>query len=127
MDDMGPEENLYDAGENEEAETYGQIYDTIVHWTTKQASATRQKEVDKWRSFIPTQKRDFCVKELLDTEMNYVEKALEIIVNKYFSPLKDHMTAEDHSTVFMNIVVSITSGAYAGGGSSALPGLGKFS
>ncbi len=56
---------------------------------------------------MPVHKRDFCVKELLDTEMNYVEKALEIIVNKYYTPLKSQMQPEDHETIFMNIVVSL--------------------
>lgn len=62
--------------------------------------------LQKWLSFKPETKRDHCIKELYDTETNYVEKALNMIINKFYTPLQDVLQPEDHKLIFMNIVVS---------------------
>lgn len=55
---------------------------------------------------MPTDKRGHCIKEIQDTELNYVE-ALKMIQNKFYAPLKEILTAEDHQTIFINILVSV--------------------
>lgn len=45
------------------------------------------------------------MKELLDTEQNYVEKALNMIINKFYEPLQKVIRETDHKLIFMNIMV----------------------
>lgn len=53
------------------------------------------------------EKRDFIIKELLDTEKNYVD-VLNKLKNNYMQPLKSHMKLEKHSVVFFKIKVLCT-------------------
>ncbi|KAL5012535.1 hypothetical protein ScPMuIL_011086 [Solemya velum] len=50
----------------------------------------------------PTTKRDYCVKELLDTEKNYVD-ALRMMVTKFIKPLRNVITQQDREAIFSNI------------------------
>ncbi|KAJ1369047.1 hypothetical protein KIN20_030428 [Parelaphostrongylus tenuis] len=79
---------LYDISplKNEEEEPHF-IYDHII-----------------WSSFSPSSKREHCMKELLDTEQNYVEKALNMIINKFYEPLQKVFRETDHKLIFMNIM-----------------------
>uniref|UniRef100_A0A9J2PEQ3 Protein vav-1 n=1 Tax=Ascaris lumbricoides TaxID=6252 RepID=A0A9J2PEQ3_ASCLU len=98
-------ENAYSLGAvQEEEKTSGQIYDTIVCQRSNSQREIKFAESDKWLSFKPETKRDHCIKELYDTETNYVEKALNMIINKFYTPLQDVLQPEDHKLIFMNIV-----------------------
>ncbi|KAJ8917102.1 hypothetical protein NQ315_012592, partial [Exocentrus adspersus] len=48
------------------------------------------------------EKRDFVIKELLDTEKNYVD-VLSKLKNNFMQPLMSQMRPEDHNTVFFKI------------------------
>ncbi|KAG1675829.1 Protein vav [Nymphon striatum] len=51
---------------------------------------------------IPLEKRDYCIKELVETESNYID-ALNMIVKHFMRPLKSVMRPEDRKVVFMHI------------------------
>ncbi|VDO18596.1 unnamed protein product [Heligmosomoides polygyrus] len=74
------------------------IYDHIV------CRKDSQRKHDVWSSFSPSTKREHCMKELLDTEQNYVEKALNMIINKFYEPLQKVIRETDHKLIFMNIM-----------------------
>ncbi|KAE9419378.1 hypothetical protein Angca_002422 [Angiostrongylus cantonensis] len=74
------------------------IYDHIV------CRKDSQRRHDVWSSFSPSSKREHCMKELLDTEQNYVEKALNMIINKFYEPLQKVFREADHKLIFMNIM-----------------------
>ena len=86
---------------------YGKIYDVIVtrHTTGPSASAaavhrrSSSKTSDDWS---PVQKRDHVIKELVDTERNYVE-ALNMMLRKFYAPLRPVLSPDDHSIIFMNL------------------------
>lgn len=59
----------------------------------------------KWANFKPESRREHCIKELYDTESNYVEKALDMIINKFYTPLEGVLSPDDHKMIFTNIVV----------------------
>ena len=50
----------------------------------------------------PVEKRDYCIKELIETEKNYID-ALNMIINHFVNPLKKVLSQEDHKIIFMNI------------------------
>uniref|UniRef100_A0A1I7ZPA8 Guanine nucleotide exchange factor VAV2 n=2 Tax=Steinernema glaseri TaxID=37863 RepID=A0A1I7ZPA8_9BILA len=99
-DDDDGDENIYDMGRvvaDEEQEKHGDIYDTIV------VSQRPTRIADLWDTFHPQSRREHCIKELLDTEINYVDNALGRILNNYYVPLKPHLTEVQRETIFMNI------------------------
>lgn len=51
---------------------------------------------------VPAEKRDYCIKELVETEKNYIE-ALNMIVRNFLRPLKSVMTQNDRRTVFLHV------------------------
>ena len=50
----------------------------------------------------PIEKRDYCIKELVETEKNYCE-ALRMIVNQFFEPLSKLLHLEDRRIIFNNL------------------------
>nr|XP_042895082.1 protein vav [Parasteatoda tepidariorum] len=50
----------------------------------------------------PVEKRDYCIKELIETEKNYIE-ALNMIIKHFMRPLKSILSAEVREIIFMNI------------------------
>ncbi|KAH9361414.1 hypothetical protein HPB48_003912 [Haemaphysalis longicornis] len=50
----------------------------------------------------PLEKRDYCIKELIETEKNYIE-ALNMITRDFMRPLKDVLTAEENEIIFKHI------------------------
>ncbi|CAG2110284.1 unnamed protein product [Medioppia subpectinata] len=50
----------------------------------------------------PIEKRDYCVKELVETEKNYCE-ALNMIVNQFIQPLSKVLRTSDRNSIFMHI------------------------
>lgn len=81
------EEEIYDHI-NEDAK----IYDFIITKPHRQQEPT----------FLPKDKREHCIKELLDTEKNYVE-ALDMIQQEFCTPLREILSQDDYNTIFMNL------------------------
>ncbi|KAG0429492.1 hypothetical protein HPB47_023584 [Ixodes persulcatus] len=50
----------------------------------------------------PLEKRDYCIKELIETEKNYIE-ALNMITRDFMRPLKDVLTPEENEVIFKHI------------------------
>ncbi|XGW34550.1 hypothetical protein V3C99_018463 [Haemonchus contortus] len=88
---------IYDISPSKNEEEPQLIYDHIV------CRRDSQRRNDVWSSFSPSSKREHCIKELLDTEQNYVEKALNMIINKFYEPLQKVVREIDHKLIFMNI------------------------
>ncbi|RWS24881.1 protein vav-like protein [Leptotrombidium deliense] len=51
---------------------------------------------------VPIEKRDYCIKELVETEKNYIE-ALNMIVRHFMRPLKGTLREDDRKIVFLHI------------------------
>uniref|UniRef100_A0A7E4ZXQ4 Guanine nucleotide exchange factor n=1 Tax=Panagrellus redivivus TaxID=6233 RepID=A0A7E4ZXQ4_PANRE len=58
---------------------------------------------DVWSTFKPTSERDHAIRELLETETNYVKKCLEMLMRDFYTPLKTCMATEDFKVAFGNI------------------------
>ncbi|VIO89268.1 Variant SH3 domain containing protein [Brugia malayi] len=97
-------ENAYDMGIAEEEKTSGRIYDSIVCQRSNSQRELKAIEYDKWLNFKPDSRREHCIKELYDTESNYVEKALDMIINNFYTPLEEVLSKDDHKMIFMNIL-----------------------
>ncbi|EJD74015.1 variant SH3 domain-containing protein [Loa loa] len=97
-------ENAYDVGIAEEEKTSGRIYDSIVCQRSNSQRELKAIEYDKWINFKPDSRREHCIKELYDTESNYVEKALDMIINNFYTPLEEVLSKDDHKMIFMNIL-----------------------
>lgn len=87
-------EQQYSLKNEDEGEVYD-IYEDIVQYKPSQ-SITATSPVH------PVEKRDYCIKELIETEKNYIE-ALNMIVKHFMRPLKSTIKAEDRKIIFMNI------------------------
>lgn len=62
----------------------------------------RVTEVPAAAPTAPLEKRDYCIKELIETEKNYIE-ALNMITRDFMRPLKDVLTAEENEIIFKHI------------------------
>ena len=51
---------------------------------------------------VPRTKRDHCLRELVETEKNYVE-ALDMIVKSFVQPLRTVLSREDRQKIFINV------------------------
>lgn len=51
---------------------------------------------------VPMEKRDYCIKELVETEKNYIE-ALNMIIRHFMHPLKSVIKPEDRKIIFIHI------------------------
>ena len=90
------DEKIYDAVRyNVEDSEEAQIYDRIV--------VQREAVEDIWKSFKPECQREHQIKELLDTETNYLKNCLEMLMTDFYTPLKHFMPAHDFKTIFGNI------------------------
>jgi guanine nucleotide exchange factor VAV len=58
-------------------------------------------EVEQWTE-TPIEKRDYCVKELVETEKNYID-ALNMIVKHFVRPLKSVMPQKERHIIFLHI------------------------
>ncbi|KAE9553599.1 hypothetical protein FO519_003194 [Halicephalobus sp. NKZ332] len=90
------DEKIYDAVryQNEDSEE-AQIYDRIV--------VQREAVEDIWKSFKPECQREHQIKELLDTETNYLKNCLEMLMADFYTPLKHFISTHDFKTIFGNI------------------------
>ncbi|XP_054717331.1 protein vav-like [Uloborus diversus] len=73
-------------------ETYD-VYEDIVQCKRSKSSASHS---------LPVEKRDYCIKELIETEKNYIE-ALNMIIKHFMRPLKSILKPETRKVIFMNI------------------------
>lgn len=76
------------------------IYEDLCYVTLR-VGRTSFKPVEEWM-VVPSEKRDFCIKELVETEKNYIE-ALNMIVKHFQRPLKDIISQEDRKVIFLHI------------------------
>jgi hypothetical protein len=90
------DEAIYGHGhyKNESENNNDEIYDRIV------AHRPGKSEFEK---FVPTSKRQFQIKELLETETNYLKNCLEMLINDFFRPLKNCLSTADYQKIFRNI------------------------
>lgn len=51
---------------------------------------------------LPSEKRDYCVRELVDTEKNYID-ALNMIIRHFVRPLKDVFPPKERRIIFLHI------------------------
>lgn len=51
---------------------------------------------------LPHDKRDYCIRELVETEKNYID-ALNMIIKHFVRPLKPVLSHNDRATIFLNI------------------------
>ncbi|KAI0230095.1 Guanine nucleotide exchange factor VAV2 [Lamellibrachia satsuma] len=89
--EVGDCDDLYDfVGHEDDDED---IYDDLM--TVRSRSSVSELAEPKC-------KRDYCIKELVETEKNYVE-ALNMIVKHFIRPLVKVLTSAQHQTIFMHI------------------------
>ncbi|XP_059086195.1 protein vav-like isoform X2 [Tigriopus californicus] len=74
------------------------IYEDLCYFRNTDAQAPLQKEL---KDFQPVERRDHCIKELVETEQNYVN-ALNMLRKHFIKDMKS-MKDSDKKTVFMNI------------------------
>ena len=89
--DLDDNEEIYDKVYQEEDE---EIYEDLC---SRKKRESRISELPP-----PTTKKDFCIKELYDTEKNYVD-ALRMMVQHFIKPLKDIIPADDRNVIFNHI------------------------
>ncbi|CAJ0583596.1 unnamed protein product, partial [Mesorhabditis spiculigera] len=75
------------------------IYDTIV----QRRDSQKFEPEDVFSSFKPIDDRGNAIKELVDTEQNYLKKSLDNLVNKIMSPLQRILSEDDYKRIFMNL------------------------
>ncbi|XP_078685835.1 guanine nucleotide exchange factor VAV2-like isoform X3 [Branchiostoma floridae x Branchiostoma belcheri] len=85
--DLADEDDLYDTVPVEDEDIYGDIVGV-------------QQPIQK--SLSVHEKKNYVVKELLDTEKNYVE-ALNMIVQHFILPLRNFISQDDEQIIFINI------------------------
>uniref|UniRef100_A0A914HF24 Uncharacterized protein n=1 Tax=Globodera rostochiensis TaxID=31243 RepID=A0A914HF24_GLORO len=78
-----------------------QIYDTICGQAVVPQTGSKTLPIS-YAKFTPTTKRECCLMELLDTEINY-DNALQRIDDIFYSRLHFYLNAEDMATIFINI------------------------
>ncbi|XP_064457585.1 protein vav-like isoform X2 [Ornithodoros turicata] len=97
--------NLEDAVNNEAFGQFGEYeYDTLNNEDEdiyEDLCAFRRQQVPTTPA-APLEKRDYCIKELIETEKNYIE-ALNMITRDFMRPLKDFLSLEEHEIVFKHI------------------------
>lgn len=64
-------------------------------------SFTSEHSVKKELDFEPKSKRDFCIKEMVETEGDYLQVLIDL--RRFFIIPIDQMTEEDKKVVFINV------------------------
>lgn len=72
------------------------IYEDLCYVTLR-VGHDRDKQ-----DFLPVEKRDYCIKELVETEKNYYD-ALNMIIKHFMRPLKGILRDEDRNVIFLHI------------------------
>lgn len=84
--------------EEEEERTGQEIYESIC---SQKIPRNRSLPIC-YLEFVPTNNRDHCLKELLDTEISYLE-GIQTIIDRFYNPLRFHLQSADFATIFINI------------------------
>ncbi|XP_053380469.1 proto-oncogene vav-like isoform X3 [Mercenaria mercenaria] len=99
--DIEDNEDLYDSvyQEGGDDEIYEDLCSTkrTRHKHSRVSSTTSVSELPP-----PQTKRDYCIKEMVDTERNYVD-ALRMIVQQFIKPLKQVISHTDKEIIFSQI------------------------
>ncbi|XP_060561933.1 proto-oncogene vav-like isoform X3 [Ruditapes philippinarum] len=90
--DVPEEQEVLHVAENETEE---KIYDDLC--SLKRSHGSQVSELPP-----PTTKRDYCIKEMVDTERNYVD-ALRMIVMQFIKPMKSVISHTDKEIIFSQI------------------------
>ncbi|XP_049272801.1 protein vav isoform X2 [Rhipicephalus sanguineus] len=98
--------NLEDAVNNEAFGEFGEYeYEAVTNDDEdiyEDLCAFRRVQVPAAAPTAPLEKRDYCIKELIETEKNYIE-ALNMITRDFMRPLKDVLTPEENEIIFKHI------------------------
>ncbi len=112
--------NLEDIAANGHQEDAMVAFDfPIIHSSSHSSSSRRTHEEDIYEDLCyvtlrlgrerektfplePIEKRDYCIKELVETEKNYCD-ALLMITTHFIQPLSKILRTEDRRTIFMHI------------------------
>ncbi|XP_075548673.1 vav guanine nucleotide exchange factor isoform X2 [Dermacentor variabilis] len=98
--------NLEDAVNNEAFGEFGEYeYEAVTNDDEdiyEDLCAFRRVQVPAAAPTAPLEKRDYCIKELIETEKNYIE-ALNMITRDFMRPLKDVLTSEENEIIFKHI------------------------
>ncbi|XP_077504211.1 proto-oncogene vav-like isoform X2 [Amblyomma americanum] len=98
--------NLEDAVNNEAFGEFGEYeYEAVTNDDEdiyEDLCAYRRVQVPAVAPTAPLEKRDYCIKELIETEKNYIE-ALNMITRDFMRPLKDVLTPEENEIIFKHI------------------------
>lgn len=62
----------------------------------------KDDEFSCWISSMPAEKRDYCVRELIETEKNYID-ALNMIIRHFVRPLKEVIDYKERRIIFLHI------------------------
>jgi len=73
------------------------IYEDLCYVTLRLG-----REREKTINLEPIEKRDYCIKELVETEKNYCD-ALLMIITHFMKPLSKLLRTEDRKTIFMHV------------------------
>ncbi|KAI2808079.1 Guanine nucleotide exchange factor vav2 [Blomia tropicalis] len=74
------------------------IYEDLCYVTLR---SNREKSLGPLL-LAPIEKRDYCIKELVETEKNYCE-ALRMIINHFYQPLSKVLPNDDRRIIFNNL------------------------
>lgn len=77
-----------------------EIYDSIC---SQGVSRDKSSLPISYSEFKPSNKREYSLKELLDTEVNYCD-ALQMIVDIFYNRMRFHLQSDDLATIFINIL-----------------------
>lgn len=88
------------SGRSWNSKTEEDIYEDLCYVTLR-VGRSNLSPVEEWM-MVPSEKRDFCIKELVETEKNYIE-ALNMIVKHFQRPLKDVISQNDRRIIFLHI------------------------
>ena len=84
------QEDIYDVVDNENEK----IYDTVVR-----ATHTVERQASTGGGFVAKTAREMCIKEILDTEKNYVD-ALKMLLDEFKKPLQSVLSRDEITKIF---------------------------
>ncbi|XP_013411701.1 proto-oncogene vav isoform X2 [Lingula anatina] len=97
-----PDEDIYSAVTTVE-EGEQEIYEDLCSLRGRTTRRRKERERDQLeQGFEPKTKREHCLKELIETEKNYVE-ALQMIKTFFIHPLKNIIPSPNHELIFKHI------------------------
>ncbi|XP_041369457.1 guanine nucleotide exchange factor VAV3-like isoform X4 [Gigantopelta aegis] len=107
-DDYAEQEDIYgnlkDLALETDLEDQEEIYDVVYQDDEIYDDLCYKEQSNMSTDFMPCPqtKRDYCLKEMIDTEKNYVD-ALKMIVQFFIKPLKTILSANEREVIFAHI------------------------